>query len=70
MLIETHASYRGIQSNLKSLHGIHLSLGKIAGIVKEAGRRAQDWLERQQSSTPRTLADATNNTVANAEKPI
>lgn len=56
LLIETHASYRGIQASLRSLHGINLSLGKIAGIVKEAGQRAQDWLEQQQSATPRTLA--------------
>ena len=56
LLIETHASYRGIQSSLRSLHGIHLSLGKIAGIVKEAGQRAQAWLEQQESSMPRTLA--------------
>jgi hypothetical protein len=56
LLIETHASYRGMQSSLSSLHGIHLSLGKIAGIIKEAGQRAQDWLEQQKASTPRTLA--------------
>jgi hypothetical protein len=56
MLIETHASYRGIQSSLRSMHGIHLSLGRIAGIVKEAGHRAQSWLNQQQATTPRTLA--------------
>jgi hypothetical protein len=56
LLIETRASYRGIQVSLRSLHGIHLSLGKIAGSIKEAGQRAQSWLEQQQSTTPRTLA--------------
>jgi hypothetical protein len=56
MLIETHASYRGIQSGLRSMHGINLSLGKIAGIVKEAGQRAQSWLNQQQAPTPRALA--------------
>lgn len=56
LLIETHASYRGIQASLKSQHGIDLSLGSIAGIIKEAGRRAQEWLERQRASTPRSLA--------------
>ena len=56
LLIETHASYRGIQSCLRKLHGIDLSLGSIAGIIKEAGQRAQDWLEHQQASTPRVLA--------------
>jgi hypothetical protein len=34
LLIETHASYRGIQSGLRSMHGIDISVGKIAGIVK------------------------------------
>jgi hypothetical protein len=56
LLIETHASYRGIQTCLRELHGLHLSLGKIAGIVKEAGQRAQDWLAQQRTSLPRTLA--------------
>ena len=56
LLIETHASYRGMQSSLKNLHGIHLSLGTIASIVKEAGQRAQDWLNHQQAPTPRALA--------------
>lgn len=56
LLIETHASYRGIQSCLRNLHGINLSLGSIAGIVKEAGQRAQSWLKQQQATTPRALA--------------
>ncbi|MDQ2905839.1 MAG: hypothetical protein M3Y81_20140 [Chloroflexota bacterium] len=56
MLIETHASYRGIQSSLRSLHGIEMSLGKIAGIVKEAGQRAQRWMSQQQAGTARPLA--------------
>src|SRR5947209_1500538 len=56
LLIETHASYRGIQSALRTLHGINLSLGKIVDIVKEAGHRAQEWLDQQQAPTPRALA--------------
>ena len=56
LLIETHASYRAIQSSLRSMHGINLSLGRIAGIVKEAGHRAQSWLNHQQASTARALA--------------
>jgi hypothetical protein len=56
LLIETHASYRGIQSSLRSLHGIKISLGKIAGIVKEAGQRAQRWMKQQQAETARALA--------------
>jgi len=56
LLIETHASYRGIQSSLRSLHGIEISLGTITGIVKEAGQRAQRWMNQQQAGTARTLA--------------
>jgi len=56
LLIETHASYRGIQSCLRNMHGIDLSLGTIAGIIKEAGQRAQNWLEHQRAATPRPLA--------------
>ncbi|HEY6407029.1 MAG TPA: hypothetical protein VIY29_06145 [Ktedonobacteraceae bacterium] len=56
LLIETHASYRGIQTCLRELHGVHLSLGRIVGIVKEAGQRAQTWLSQQQAGTPRSLA--------------
>jgi transposase len=56
VLIETHASYRGIQITLRSQHGITISLGKIASIVKEAGQRAQDWMKQQQAGTARVLA--------------
>src|SRR5437667_5230862 len=56
LLIETHASYRGIQTCLRELHGVHVSLGRIVGIVKEAGQRAQTWLSQQLASTPRALA--------------
>jgi hypothetical protein len=69
LLIETHASYRAVQSCLRSLHGISMSLGRITDIVKEAGQRAQRWLEHQQATTPRALA-WTNQTGANAEKAI
>src|SRR6266849_7127064 len=56
LLIETHASYRGMQTCLRELHGVHVSLGRIVGIVKEAGQRAQAWLSQQQAGTPRALA--------------
>jgi hypothetical protein len=56
LLIETHASYRAIQTCLRSMHGIKLSLGRVAGIVKEAGHRAQSWLNQQQAATARALA--------------
>src|SRR5712692_8348229 len=56
LLLEAHASYRGIQSTLRSNHGIEISLGTIAGIIKEAGQRAQQWMNQQQAETARTLA--------------
>ena len=56
LLMETHASYRGIQSTLKHLHGIQISLGTIASLVKEAGQRAQRWMKQQHVATSRTLA--------------
>jgi hypothetical protein len=56
LLIEAHASYRDIQACLWKLCGKHISLGSIARIVQEAGRRAQGWLSQQQASTPRAWA--------------
>jgi hypothetical protein len=56
LLLEAHASYRGIQATLRSNHGIEISLGTIAGIIKEAGHRAQQWMKQQQAQTARTLA--------------
>jgi transposase-like protein len=56
LLIEAHASYRNIQTCLMKMCGIRMSLGSIAGIVQEAGQRAQQWLSQQQASTPRALA--------------
>ena len=49
LLLEAHASYRGIQATLKSNHGIEISLGTIAGMIKAAGQRAQEWMEQQQA---------------------
>ncbi len=56
LLIEAHASYRDIQACLLKLCGRRISLGSIAGIVQEAGRRAQRWLSQQWASTPRAWA--------------
>ena len=56
LLIEAHASYRNIQTCLMKMCGIRMSLGSIAGIVQEAGQRAQQWLSQQQASSPRALA--------------
>src|SRR5713226_9840126 len=47
LLVEGHASYRGIQACLAVLLGRQVSLGTITGIVQEAGERAQGWVEQQ-----------------------
>ncbi|GCE15354.1 hypothetical protein [Tengunoibacter tsumagoiensis] len=56
LLIENHARYRGIQSTLKRLHGIRISIGSICTIIQDAGQRAQAWMNRQRAQAPRTLA--------------
>src|ERR1700680_4893364 len=56
LLVEGHASYRGIQTCLAVLLGQHVSLGTITAIVQEAGERAQGWLEQQVSKQGRMLA--------------
>ena len=47
LLVEGHASYRGIQTCLAVLLDQHVSLGTITAIVQEAGARAQRWLGQQ-----------------------
>ncbi len=56
LLIEAHVSYRDIQACLRKLCSRRISLGSIAGIVQEAGRRAQRWLSQQRASTARAWA--------------
>lgn len=56
LLVEGHASYRGIQACLAVLLGQQVSLGTITAIVQEAGERAQEWLEQQVSEQGRVLA--------------
>lgn len=56
LLVEGHASYRGIQRCLWSLLGQHVSLGTIAAVVERAGKLAQDWLGRHAPQTRRALA--------------
>lgn len=51
LLVEGHASYRGIQSCLAVLLGEQVSLGTIAAIVEQAGARAQGWLGQQMAKT-------------------
>ena len=56
LLVDGHASYRGIQTCLAVLLGQHVSLGTITAIVQSAGQRAQAWLEQQVSGQGRALA--------------
>jgi transposase-like protein len=56
LLVEGHASYRGIQTCLAVLLGQQVSLGTITAIVQRAGERAQAWLEQQVSGEGRVLA--------------
>jgi transposase-like protein len=56
LLVEGHASYRGIQSCLERLLGEQVSLGTIVGIVQRAGERAQQWLSEHAPLTQRALA--------------
>jgi hypothetical protein len=53
LLLEGHASYRGIQHCLWELLRQQVSLGTIAAIVEEAGRRAQAWFRGHAPATAR-----------------
>lgn len=56
LLVQGHASYRGIQACLKELLGMEVSLGTIAAIVQTAGQQAQSWLVQQVPAEGRVLA--------------
>src|SRR6266436_53295 len=56
LLIQGHASYRGIQACLKELLGWEVSLGTISAIVQTAGQRAQGWLVQQVPAEGRVVA--------------
>lgn len=56
LLVEGHASYRGIQQCLAVLLGEQVSLGTISAIVQHAGEQAQRWLEQQVAEQGRVLA--------------
>jgi hypothetical protein len=56
LLVEGHASYRGIQGCLKELLGLDVSLGTISAIVQAAGQRAQGWLVQQVPAEGRVVA--------------
>ncbi len=56
LLVQGHASYRGIQACLKELLGLQVSLGTISAIVQTAGQRAQGWLVQQVLAQERVVA--------------
>lgn len=56
LLVQAHASYRGIQACLKDLFGLQVSLGTITAVIRQARERAQAWLEQQVPSEGRALA--------------
>jgi hypothetical protein len=56
LLVEGHASYRGIQRCVWMLLGVHVSVGKIAAVIQSAGQRAQQWISRHVPTTARGLA--------------
>jgi hypothetical protein len=56
LLVEGHASYRGIQGCLRHLMRQGVSLGTIAGVVGEAQRRALAWMAAHAPPTARAIA--------------
>jgi hypothetical protein len=56
LLVEGHASYRGIRACLRGVTGQHVSLGTVAAIVAEAQRRALAWLSAHAPAGARPIA--------------
>ena len=56
LLVETHASVRGIQASLWQVVRRRVSLGTISAIIGEAQRRAQAWLASHAPASSRPLA--------------
>ena len=56
LLLEAHASTRGIQTCLRDLLGWRLSLGQIGTVIREAATRAVACLARSVPAQPRALA--------------
>lgn len=56
LLVETHASVRGIQAGLWQVTRQWVSLGTISAIVQEAQRRAQAWMSHHAPPSSRPLA--------------
>jgi hypothetical protein len=56
LLVEAHATTRGIQASLWQVARRRVSLGTISAIIGEAQRRAQAWLSRHAPPSSRPLA--------------
>ena len=56
LLVEGHASTRGIQACLRATTGQHVSLGTISTVIAEAERRALAWMASHAPPTSRALA--------------
>jgi hypothetical protein len=56
LLVETHASVRGIQTSLWQVARRRVGQGTISAIIQEAQRRAQAWLSRCAPASSRPLA--------------
>jgi len=56
LLVEAHATVRGIQTSLWQVARRRVSLGTISAIVQEAQRRAQAWLSSHAPPSSRPLA--------------
>jgi hypothetical protein len=56
LLVEGHATVRGIQACLRATTGQHVSLGTISAITVEAQQRALAWMATHAPSTSRAIA--------------
>ncbi|MDQ5853444.1 MAG: hypothetical protein M3380_15505 [Chloroflexota bacterium] len=56
LLIEGHASTRGIQACLRATTRQHVSLGTISAVITDAHQRALTWMTTHAPSTSRALA--------------
>ena len=56
LLVEGHASVRGIQACLRATTGQHVSLGTISTITTEAEQRALAWMATHAPPTSRAVA--------------
>ena len=56
LLVEAHASYRGIQRVLLEISGARVGLDTISAVVTMAQERARRWLATHQPPTARALA--------------